>query len=442
MIKNKITQKAEKQVTDLYLRVPRSFVREKLPDVLITEKDAVLMFIPRSLDAALLVELCEYMELIRIKYGKKIYKVVTPHTDYSPEDIRDYINDYYDRYRIDGSIFVGQWNVARWVCTRPNGNIRSGPLSIFYSDLDLHFYRDESDPAIEGLESTYNRVDRFDHLRYPHANVAYENGEVFRFGSELWCVFWRATGVHNPKEETDDQKEIDQLSFFMKKAISFHEWKYPYFYRRNFLLNQCMGMFHSDYAKQGKEEKPGSSAYCLEKTRPGRDWYKTVDPLCGMDFIKKYRAGSFKRCIFDVWTHAGPISFYPKSSVAARDVFYGTEPDSGFMITPIFGCSSGVFEYCEAQANPNRMYNYALSLLMSKGIDLFTIGTPWSIGFGHHSRDLFFDRFIRDGWQLCDVLVNTESQATYKSWKYYQDSHEIEIKPFLHFGDPFLKVEF
>lgn len=380
----------------------------------------------------------DYAHTIQNQYGKAVWVLQVPTSYCSPEQVRTSIKHLYDTYQIKGVILAGQWRIAGWAKTEPTGYIQKGPLFTFYESLDEgEFTRDDTDPAVQGLKSTYNEFWR--KTDYPHQNVSFMDGDTFEYGPEVWVVMWRATGVHFPIDtDLEEKMEVDQITKFLKKSVSYHTKQPPYFEGDgSFSFEKNLGCCHLDYTGNCDFTVQGRTAWYLEQLLPG--WY--THETTGLKFADKYfresTPGGTRHLIFDVWTHSGDMGFWPNMIGVYTDDFFHGDPNSGFLYTGIFGCASGQFVASERKGT----YNYALSLIFGNSIGLASVGTPWGIGFGNPYKTVTYIALLQDGLSMGDSYYIASSQMFYELERLFgSEEAPWRINPYLYFGDPYLRM--
>ena len=410
---------------------------------------------PLPWDSVLLVDGALYKDLeghftawvdtIYQREGRHVALVPVPYIQVDPKQVRAAIKHLYDTYAVQGVVLAGQWPVAFWACTIPDHPdwTHVGPLWDFYTDLDQGLFTLEpGDPATEGIPYAYNRYHR-DAIEYPHDNTSVVTGEAFAYGPELWVLHWRATAVHAPMTPQDLTTERTQMARFLDKSVAFHRQEAPYWEGGEFLPTSFVGMCHEDYAWNCDASHPSSTAHHAASLGAGP--YFNAPRLGEEAFVPALRQNQYMHLAFDVWTHAGPGRFWPTylapqvRSVGADALLWDSEPGAGALMTFIFGCSSGVFTASELSGDAN----YALGLIMSKGIDLVSVGTPWSIGFGSPYKSIMYESMIDLQLSAGQGLRIAGAEAAYQSW-YWATAEDVDpelsVAPYLFFGDPYVRL--
>lgn len=406
--------------------------------------DSVLL-VDQALHEDLEDEFTAWANTILAREGRRVAVVPVPQIQIDPALVRAAIKYLYDTYAVKGVILAGQWPVAFWACTIPDHPdwTHVGPLWAFYTDLDEGLFSlVEGDPAAEGVPFAYNRYHR-DALEYPHDNISVTTGEAFAYGPELWVLHWRATAVHSPMSEDDLVTEREQIRRFMAKSVAYHRRQAPYWQGGRFLQPSIVGMCHEDYAWNCDASVSNSTAAYVAGLGVGP--YYNSPRLGGEAFVPSLRQNEYRHLAFDVWTHSGPQRFWPSylpprvRDVGADELLWDSEWGSGFLMTFIFGCSSGVFTEPELSGG----VNYALSFIMGAGIDLVSIGTPWSIGFGSPYKAIMYGAMIDLHLSSGQGMVIAGAESAYQSLRWAEAvgvDPELSIAPYLYFGDPYVRL--
>lgn len=377
----------------------------------------------------------DYVNVVQRIERKKGMILKLPTTKIKPDELRELLQYLYSIYDIEGAILVGQWPIPLWACTTNPDIGRVGPCMSFYSDLDPgEFYTDTTEGYYNTFPSALNRIQRKSF--FSHTNTSYLFDTSFTYGHEIWVIPWRATGIKDTVEYTQyRQEEVIQLSRMINKFVSFHNKKAPFFIQSQPCINDVYGICHTDYSPNCDiaQTEHFQTANFLNDLTAGH-----YNLLTASAQILPLLATNNRSLILDVWSHGTPYYICPGNCLAASTIYTTSQQNSGFLIVPIFGCSTGNFLHTELGAG----YNTPIALLTSNGITMVSVGSPYSNGFSYPYKKMMYHFLLNQNLYYGDVVLKCANEDLFLS-AYYNPTEVTEyLEGYLYFGDPYFKYDY